>query len=112
MNPGIIVSNGYTLTINGPVVGNPMHQWLNGFSGYDVMFGALVTKIWGEWFGLSGDGSTDNSLNLLVWLKCLSQTNAVSPNHRKKIGKLGLKGGERPQDLALETIKALALNFI
>ncbi|HEY4475396.1 MAG TPA: 16S rRNA (adenine(1518)-N(6)/adenine(1519)-N(6))-dimethyltransferase RsmA [Candidatus Paceibacterota bacterium] len=30
----------------------------------------------------------------------------------KKIGKLGLKGGERPQDLALETIKALALNFI
>src|SRR3990170_1265958 len=49
INPGVIVSNGYTLTINGPVVGNPMHQWLSGFAAGEVTFG-YMTVVYPEWF--------------------------------------------------------------
>ena len=38
--PGVINANGFTLTINGSVVGNPMHQWLSGFNPGDIVFGA------------------------------------------------------------------------
>src|SRR3990172_4637335 len=55
MNPGIIVSNGYSLTINGPVVGNPMHQWLNGFTAGEGTFGR-ISEIWSEWWGADSYG--------------------------------------------------------
>jgi hypothetical protein len=48
MAPGIIIANGFTLTINGPVVGNPMHQWLSGFAAGDV---TGLKKVKEEWFG-------------------------------------------------------------
>src|SRR3990172_2265958 len=48
INPGVIVSNGYTLTINGPVVGNPMHQWLSGFAAGEV---TGLKRVKEEWFG-------------------------------------------------------------
>src|SRR3989304_3100197 len=35
-----------TLTINGPVVGNPMHQWLSGFAAGEV----TLTSYKEEWF--------------------------------------------------------------
>jgi len=60
MNPGIIVSNGYTLTINGPVVGSPMHPWLSGFVAGEVKFGGNVRIVYSDWFGLISDGSTDD----------------------------------------------------
>ena len=62
VNPGVIVSNGYTLTINGPVVGNPMHQWLNGFTAGEVTFGeGSIKYINPRWVGASGDGATNDS---------------------------------------------------
>src|SRR3989304_2194470 len=52
MNPGIIVSNGYTLTINGPVVGNPMHQWLSGFTyGTNLTITNLTHLVNHVWYG-------------------------------------------------------------
>src|SRR3990167_10328163 len=54
MNPGVIVSNGYTLTINGPVVGDPRHQWLSGFAAGEVVFGAgTFENIPVVWFGFA-----------------------------------------------------------
>src|SRR3972149_8454653 len=37
LRPGIINSNGFTLTINGSIVGNPIHQWLSGFAAGEVV---------------------------------------------------------------------------
>jgi len=65
MNPGIIVSNGYTLTINGPVVGNPMHQWLNGFTAGEVTFGR-ISEIWSEWWGADSYGINDSNSSALT----------------------------------------------
>src|SRR3972149_1002716 len=50
--PGIINANGKILTINGPVVGGPMHQWLSGFAAGDVTFGVygFTTKISPVWW--------------------------------------------------------------
>ena len=61
INPGVIVSNGYTLTINGPVVGNPMHQWLSGFAAGDVVFsGGYIKVIYPEWWQINTTpGTTD-----------------------------------------------------
>ena len=56
INPGVIVSNGYTLTINGPVVGDPRHQWLSGFSGTTIIWGRAIHTIYPEWLGAKGDG--------------------------------------------------------
>src|SRR3990167_6492792 len=61
INPGVIVSNGYTLTINGPVVGNPMHQWLSGFAATEIL-GLKEMKV--EWVGAVADGTTNNSTTL------------------------------------------------
>src|SRR3990172_1634625 len=61
VNPGVIVSNGYTLTINGPVVGNPMHQWLSGFAAAEII-GLKEIKV--EWVGAVAHGTTDNSTAL------------------------------------------------
>src|SRR3990172_11574497 len=39
VNPGLINANGFTLTINGSVVGDPKHPWLSGFAAGGVTFG-------------------------------------------------------------------------
>src|SRR3990170_6190402 len=49
INPGVINANGFTLTINGPVVGDPKHQWLSGFAAGEVTFGS-VTVVYPGWF--------------------------------------------------------------
>src|SRR3972149_3977093 len=52
INPGVIVSNGYTLTINGPVVGGPMHQWLSGFTyGTNLTITNLTHLVNHVWYG-------------------------------------------------------------
>ncbi len=49
MRGGVInKSSATSLTINGPVVGNPMHQWLSGFAAGQVI-GLKSAKA--EWFG-------------------------------------------------------------
>lgn len=78
ISPGIIISNGYTLTINGPVVGGPLHQWLSGFAAGAVTFGVgvgSVKEVDAGWFGgytqatieaaLTGIG-TANKMTLLL----------------------------------------------
>src|SRR3989304_6697917 len=50
-----------SLTINGPVVGNPMHQWLSGFAASEIL-GLKEMKV--EWVGAVADGTTDNSTTL------------------------------------------------
>jgi hypothetical protein len=47
------------LTINGLVVGNPMHKWLDGFAAGDVTGLKLAIP---QWFGAVGDGVTDDLL--------------------------------------------------
>src|SRR3990172_11128111 len=49
-----------TLTINGPVVGDPRHQWLSGFAAGDVTFGVGIKVIPCIWFG--GGVNTDLTL--------------------------------------------------
>jgi len=70
--PGVINKGSATsLTINGPVVGNPMHQWLSGFAAGDIRLNNSP-EAWGEWVGMKNDGwaasPTDNSVALLLWL--------------------------------------------
>ena len=69
INPGVIVSNGYTLTINGPVVGDPRHQWLSGFAAGEILFTArgLPFKIHPIWFGMKGDFVTTGTVNNVAW---------------------------------------------
>src|SRR3972149_11004930 len=64
VNPGVINANGKTLTINGPVVGSPMHQWLSGFAAGEVTFGDGVIEYFRpQWWGLSLSASaTTNTL--------------------------------------------------
>ena len=50
--PGIINANGKTLTINGPVVGAPMHQWLSGFAyGTNLTITNLAHLVNPIWYG-------------------------------------------------------------
>src|SRR3972149_12276363 len=50
-NPGVITKSSATsLTINGPVVGNPMHQWLSGFAAGEVLF-PTGTEVFANWWG-------------------------------------------------------------
>src|SRR3989304_3517323 len=70
--PGVINKGSATsLTINGPVVGGPMHQWLSGFAAGDIRLNNSP-EAWGEWVGMKNDGwaasPTDNSVALLLWL--------------------------------------------
>lgn len=56
LQSGIINKGSATsLTINGPPVGNPMHQWLSGFNAGEVLFGVnslgKVPVVYSEWFG-------------------------------------------------------------
>lgn len=48
--PGVINANSFTLTINGPIVGNTMHQIFSGFVAGDVTFGAKQS-IYPQWWG-------------------------------------------------------------
>ena len=51
---GGVISKGSatSLTINGPVVGNPMHQWLSGFAVGEVTFGVgSIYYIIPQWLG-------------------------------------------------------------
>src|SRR3990170_6131207 len=50
--PGVISKGSATsLTINAPVVGNPMHQWLSGFAAGGVTFcRGAIKKVYSEWF--------------------------------------------------------------
>ena len=50
-NPGVITKSSATsLTINGPPVGNPMHQWLSGFAAGEVIFAVgSVEKFYPIW---------------------------------------------------------------
>jgi hypothetical protein len=48
-----------TVTWNGPIVGEPMFQWLSGAN--HTLTGAKVRGVPVEWFGAVADGSTDNS---------------------------------------------------
>jgi len=63
--PGVISKGSATsFTINGPVVGNPMHQWLSGFAAGEVTFGdGIVEYFRPQWWGLSLSASaTTNTL--------------------------------------------------
>ena len=59
LNPGVINKNGFTLTINGPVVGNPMHQWLSGFAAGDVVFGS-ISHVNPQWWQVNTTPGTTN----------------------------------------------------
>lgn len=64
MAPGVINKNTATsLTINGPVVGNPMHQWLSGFAAGEVTFRG--GNIYPQWFGASNTASATTNKTAL-----------------------------------------------
>src|SRR3990167_4995719 len=70
INPGVIVSNGFTLTINGPVVGNPMYQWLSGFAAGEVTFSiGAIKKVYSEWFGAISNDSVNCSTAIYAAIK-------------------------------------------
>lgn len=76
VNPGIINANGFTLTINGPVVGNPMHKWLSGFSAGGFIFESrqLIDPIWTGFAEGSGLGAA-NSTAWSVMMNALPSAN-------------------------------------
>src|SRR3989337_2910391 len=61
--PGVISKGSATsFTINGPVVGNPMHQWLSGFAAGEVTFGVgTFENIPIVWFGFSASATSANN---------------------------------------------------
>lgn len=66
--PGVIVSAGYTLTINCPVVGNPMHQWLSGFAAGEVICNpAKVEKVYPDYWGTN---TTPGTTDMTTAIKC------------------------------------------
>ena len=74
INPGVINANGFTLTIIGPVVGDPKHQWLSGFSA-GVIFSNATTNIYPEWFGAVGDATiTDDTIPVQSTLFSMGST--------------------------------------
>ena len=71
---GVINKSAATsLTINGPVVGNPRHQWLSGFVPGDVIIdGVKNIDIWSEWWGAVADsnGATGNGTDNGTAINC------------------------------------------
>ena len=57
LQSGVISASGFTLTINGPPVNNPTHQWLSGFAAGEVLLGTNIEEIPIEWVG-GGTGKT------------------------------------------------------
>src|SRR3990167_11378556 len=66
VNPGLINANGFTLAINGPVVGDPKYQWLSGFAAGEVTCGiGSVINVHPVWVGINTiPGTTDYTLPL------------------------------------------------
>src|SRR3989304_5679607 len=75
VNPGVINANGKTLTINGPVVGSPMHQWLSGFAAGEVMGLRIAYPLW---TGAVGDNSTDCTTALKVAYASVASATATA----------------------------------
>src|SRR3990172_4770334 len=82
MAPGVINKNTATsLTINGPVVGNPMHQWLSGFADGQVKFNSYSTGLGGnspilipQWWGAKGNNVTNDWLALQCAITAAKET--------------------------------------
>jgi len=72
INPGVINANGFTLTINGPVVGDPKHQWLSGFAAGEVLFGFSNSTryVFPEWFGAINGTHSGAALVPYVQIAC------------------------------------------
>ena len=64
--PGVIGKGAATsLTINAPVVGNPMHQWLSGFAAGELLFGdGSIKYVLPQWFGAKGDNSNNDTAGI------------------------------------------------
>lgn len=64
-------SSATSLTINAPMVGNPMHQWLNGFAAGEVTFGVnsvyMTQPFW--WQVNSDPGITDMTIAINCSIK-------------------------------------------
>lgn len=61
LKDGRIITNGYTLTISGPILAGPW-QIFDTTSGSVVFSSGLVaTEIYAEWWGATGDGTTDDT---------------------------------------------------
>ena len=73
------------LTINGPVVGNPMHQWLSGFNPGDVTLPKSIPAR-PEFWGAVGDGTADDT----VALNCAWKSNNTLKLGSKAYGTTGL----------------------
>src|SRR3990167_7383871 len=73
--PGVINKGSATsLTINAPVVGNPMHQWLSGFAAGEIKI--KQPFIIPEWFGAVDDyvSATNIGTDCLLACQCASKS--------------------------------------
>src|SRR3990167_1298201 len=72
--PGIISKGSATsLTINGPVVGGPMHQWLSGFGTNNLYFGSgAIDAFYVEWLGAISGSSANQATNGIALQNCLN----------------------------------------
>ena len=72
-----------SLTINGPVVGNPMHQWLSGFAATEIL-GLKEMRV--EWVGAVGDGNTESATALQLafdwWMAGSNRTVIMRGNYK------------------------------
>lgn len=87
-----VKSGAGTLTMNGSIVGNPMHQWLSGFAAGEVVFGGnAVIDVIVEWFGAKADNSTDCSAPMQTAINACSTghwvlTNDITDYYRITVG--------------------------
>lgn len=72
--PGVINKGSATsLTINAPVVGNPMHQWLSGFGTNNLYFGSgAINAFYVEWLGAISGSSANQATNGIALQNCLN----------------------------------------
>ncbi len=70
----IVKASTYTLTINGSLEAGP-YKVFSGFSGTDILFGfGSVEEIYAEWFGATGDGTTDDTATWVACIACAMNT--------------------------------------
>lgn len=106
--PGVIVSSGYSININCPVVGNPMHQWLSGFSPGDVILPRSVPAR-PEWWGAVGNGTTDDT----VALNCALKSNNTLALAGKDYGTTGLLFAvTSANDRSLDNIRIIGEGYL